>query len=114
MLKMLQRTPHPQRRGRTLLHPAHTLTNTTPTTPTNTRRGTSGPAILPELAQFLAHFGAGAGPVVADVVAQLGDVAAQFEFVLLEPRDVEFLAGGAALELPGDVFLVVADDSEMS
>jgi hypothetical protein len=38
-------------------------------------------------------------------------VALEFELVLLEPADVELLAGGAALELAGDVFLVVADDS---
>jgi hypothetical protein len=35
----------------------------------------------------------------------------QLELVLLEPADVELLARGAALELAGDVFLVVADDS---
>jgi hypothetical protein len=38
-------------------------------------------------------------------------VALEFKLVLLEPADVELLAGGAALELAGDVFLVVADDS---
>jgi hypothetical protein len=54
---------------------------------------------------------AGGGPVAADVVAQVLDVALELELVLLEPADVELLAGGAALELAGDVFLVVADDS---
>jgi hypothetical protein len=38
-------------------------------------------------------------------------VAAQVELVLFEPADVEFLAGGAAFELAGYVFFVVADDS---
>lgn len=35
----------------------------------------------------------------------------KIELVLFEPGDVEFLAGGTALELAGNVFLVVADDS---
>lgn len=35
----------------------------------------------------------------------------EVELVLLEPGDIEFLAGGAAFELAGNVFLVVADDS---
>lgn len=37
-------------------------------------------------------------------------MAFEVEFVLLEPGDVEFLAGGPAFELPGNVFLVVADN----
>ena len=73
--------------------------------------GAAGAAGLPVLAQFLAEFLAGGGPVVADAVAELGDVAFEVEFVLFQPRDVEFLPRGAALELPGDVFFVVAHDS---
>ena len=38
-------------------------------------------------------------------------MALELQLVLLEPADVELLARGAALELPRDVFLVVADDS---
>lgn len=37
-------------------------------------------------------------------------MALEVELVLLEPRDVELLARGAALELTSDVLLVVADD----
>lgn len=37
-------------------------------------------------------------------------MALQVDLVLLEPADVELLAGGAALELAGEVLLVVADD----
>ena len=37
-------------------------------------------------------------------------MAAELQLVLLEPRDVEFLARCAALELSGDIFLVVTDD----
>ena len=37
-------------------------------------------------------------------------MALEVELVLLEPGDVEFLARGAALELAGNVFLVVTDD----
>lgn len=68
-------------------------------------------AALPVLAEFLAQFLAGDGPVVADGVAELGDVAFEVEFVLFEPGDVEFLPRGAALELAGDIFFVVANDS---
>ena len=63
------------------------------------RRGTARAGVLPELAEFAAEFLAGGGPVGADVVADFGDVAFDFEFVFLEPRDVEFLAGCAAFEL---------------
>jgi hypothetical protein len=37
-------------------------------------------------------------------------MALELELVLLEPADVEFLAGSAALELARDVLLVVADN----
>ena len=63
------------------------------------------------MAQLAAELLARGGPVGADVVAQVLDVALELELVLLEPADVEFLAGGAALELPRDVLFVVADDS---
>jgi hypothetical protein len=49
------------------------------------RRGTSGPAVLPDLSQFAAEFLAGLGPVCADVIAQLDNVALDFELVLLQP-----------------------------
>jgi hypothetical protein len=39
-------------------------------------------------------------------------VSLQVQLVLLQPADVELLPGGAALELPRDVLLVVADDPE--
>ena len=89
-----------QRGGTALFAPAHTP------------RGAARSAALPVLAQFFAEFLAGGGPVVADGVAEFGDVAFEVEFVLFEPGHVEFLAGGAALELAGDVFFVVADDSK--
>lgn len=38
-------------------------------------------------------------------------MALEFELVLFQPADVEFLARGATLELAGDVLFVVADDS---
>ena len=79
----------------------------------HTPSGTPGSAILPVLSQFFAQFLAGRGPVVADAVAEFGDVAFEVEFVLFEPGDVEFLSGGAAFELAGDVFFVVADDSRV-
>jgi hypothetical protein len=39
-------------------------------------------------------------------------VALDLELVLFQPGDVQFLAGSAALELTGDVLVVVADDTE--
>jgi len=66
---------------------------------------------LPELFQLFAKLLARSGPVVSDAVAELGDVSFEVELVLFEPRHVEFLAGGTALELAGDVLFVVADDS---
>jgi hypothetical protein len=78
------------------------------------RSRTSRSTILPELPQFLPDLAARTGPVETDTVPELGDVAAEIQLVLLEPADVEFLAGGAALELAGYVFFVVADDSAVS
>lgn len=71
-----------------------------------------GARVLPDLAQFTAELLAGHGPVVADVITQLDDVALDLELVLFQPGDVQFLAGSAALELTGDVLVVVADDTE--
>lgn len=70
-----------------------------------------GPTGRPELAQLAAELLARGGPVVGDVIAQLLDVALEVEFVLLEPADVELLAGRAALELAGNVLFIVSDDS---
>jgi hypothetical protein len=67
--------------------------------------------VLPDLAQFTAELLSSHGPVVADVIAQLDDVALDLELVLLQPGDVQFLAGGAALELTGNILVVVADDT---
>lgn len=74
------------------------------------RGGRLGPGGGPELAQLAGELLAGGGPVGADVIAQLLYVALEVELVLLEPADVEFLAGGAALELTRNVLFVVADD----
>ena len=65
----------------------------------------------PELTQLSVEFPTGGGPIVGDVFAQVLDMALEVEFVLLEPADVELLAGCATLELSGDVLFVVADDS---
>jgi hypothetical protein len=65
---------------------------------------------LPELAEIFCEFLASGGPVRFDGVAELDHVALEVEFVFLEPRDVEFFAAGAALELPVDVLVIVADD----
>lgn len=51
----------------------------------STGRGATRSAVLPDLTQFTAEFLAGHGPVAADVVADFGDVAFDFEFVLLQP-----------------------------
>ena len=37
-------------------------------------------------------------------------MAAEIKLVLFQPTDIEFLAGGATLELSGYIFLVVADN----
>lgn len=73
-------------------------------------RGALGPAGGPELPQLARELLARRGPVGPDVIPQVLNVALQVHLVLLEPADVELLAGGAALELAGDVLFVVADD----
>jgi hypothetical protein len=73
-------------------------------------RGARRTTRLPEVAEVLCEFLAGGGPVRLDGVAELDHVALEIEFVFLEPRDVEFLAAGAALELAVDVLVVVTDD----
>lgn len=78
---------------------------------THAPRRAAWSAILPILAQFLAQFLAGGGPIIADTIAQFGDVAFEVEFIFFEPGDVELLARGTAFELAGDVLLVVAHDS---
>ena len=65
---------------------------------------TSGPVLTKLAAQLLTR----CCPIRPDVITDLLDVALQIEFVLLEPADVEFLAGGASFELPRNVLLVVA------
>ena len=76
-----------------------------------TGRGATRPAVLPDLAQLAADFLAGHGPVAADVVTDFGDMAFDFELVLFQPGHVEFLTRGAALELSGDVLVVVTDNA---
>lgn len=75
-------------------------------------RGAVGATVAPELTEFLAQFLTGHVPVVADTFTQLDDVAFDFEFVLFEPGDVEFLSGCASLELAGYVFVVVPDNPD--
>lgn len=65
----------------------------------------------PELAQLAAELLSGRGPVAADVVSQILHMAFQVQLVLLEPADVEVMPRGAPLQLPVDVFFVVAHDS---
>ena len=77
-------------------------------------RGAVGAAVAPELTEFLAQFLASHVPVVADAFTEFDDVAFDFEFVLFEPGDVEFLSGCASLELARYVFVVVADDPDQS
>jgi hypothetical protein len=72
--------------------------------------GTGGATRLPELANVLAQFLPGCGPVRLDAVAELGHVALQIEFALLQPRDVEFSARRSALELAVDVLVIVTDN----
>ena len=67
-------------------------------------------AALPEALQLLRELLAGRGPVGADVLAQLGDVALDVQLVLLQPGDVELLAGRAAVELARDVLVIVTDN----
>lgn len=76
-----------------------------------TRGRAVGTRVLPDLTQFATELLAGHSPVVADVVTQLDDMALDLELVLLQPGDVQFLARGTALELTGDVLVVVANDT---
>ena len=71
------------------------------------RRATAPPVLTQLLGQLLA----GGGPVIADVVPKLDDVAFEVQLVFLEPADVEFLPRSTTLELACNVFLVVSDDS---
>ena len=71
---------------------------------------TARPTTRPVLAKLFGELLASGGPVGADTVAELNDMALEVQFILLEPGDIEFLAGGAALKLAGDIFLVVFDD----
>jgi hypothetical protein len=75
-----------------------------------TTGGTVGSAGLPELSEVFTELLAGCGPVCADRVTQFGDVALDVELVLLEPRNVELLASGAALELTRNVLFVVSNN----
>lgn len=69
------------------------------------------PARRPKLLQLSAQLLARRRPVGDDVVPQVLDMTLQVQFILLEPADIELLPRCSALELPGNVFLVVADDS---
>ena len=37
-------------------------------------------------------------------------MALEVEFILLEPGDIELLAGGATFELAGDVLFIITDN----
>lgn len=78
---------------------------------TATGSGALGSAGGPKHAQLLAQLGAGSGPIRPDVIPQVLDMPLDVHLVLLEPANVELLAGGATLKLSGDVFLIVAHDS---
>lgn len=69
----------------------------------------AGPAV-PKVAQFAAQFLARRGPVVSDVVPDFRHMSFDFQLVLLEPRHVQFLPRGTALELAGNVLVVVANN----
>ena len=77
-----------------------------------TRGRTAGSTVLPELPQFAAQFLTGGRPVCTNIISDLGDMALDFQLVLLEPRHVQFLSGSTALELTGDVLVVVTDNPE--
>lgn len=77
-----------------------------------TRRRATGPAVLPDLPQFPTQLLTGHSPVVLDIVPELHHVSLDLQFILLQPRDIEFLAGGTALELTGDVLIVVSDNAK--
>ncbi len=74
------------------------------------RRGTLRATGRPVLAQLPAELLAGGRPVHPNVIAQVLDVTLEVELVLLEPADVKLLTRRPALELAGDIFLVVPDD----
>lgn len=65
---------------------------------------------LPEVAEVFCELLASGGPIGLDAVAELDHVALEVELVLLEPRHVELLARGAALQLAVDVLVVVANN----
>lgn len=75
-----------------------------------TRCRATGSAVLPDLSQLAAQFLTGHCPVVADVVANFHHMTLDLQLVLLQPRDVQFLSRGAALELAGDILIIVTDD----
>jgi hypothetical protein len=72
---------------------------------------TAGTATLPEFVKLLSDFLACCRPVCTDTVPYLCDMTLEVKLIFLEPRNVEFLSRCSALELPGDIFLVVADNS---
>ena len=55
------------------------------------------------MSQLPAEFLTGIGPVVADVVSKFRHMALDFQFILLEPRDVELLTR--------DVLVIITDNS---
>lgn len=71
---------------------------------------TDWPAALPELSKLFAEFLTGRGPVVADALAQLCNMAFEIKLIFLEPGDIQFLTRSATLELAGNVFLIVANN----
>ena len=73
-----------------------------------------GARFLPQSPKVACNLVTCSRPVVADIIAQLDDVAFEVNFVLLQPGDIEFLSRGAALELAGYVFLIIADNSRKS
>ena len=63
------------------------------------------------MSQLLSQLLPGGGPIVADAVAKLNNMAFKVYLILLEPGDIQFLARGATLELARDILLVVFDNS---
>ncbi len=82
-----------------------------PAISSNSRSRAGWSTALPKLPQLFSNLTSCAGPITANTIPKLGDVTSEIELVLLEPADVEFLTGCATLELAGDVFFIVADDS---
>jgi hypothetical protein len=72
---------------------------------------TAGPRVLPELSEFLGQFLPRGAPIRLDIIADVIHVAFEIEFVLLEPRDIKFLSSRPTRELPGNILLVVTDNS---